>query len=311
MMQKNIFIFFFLIPGFLFSQTKTVCFSIDDLPVVSYGNTSPEFHLEVTQKLMNGLKSKGVPAIGFVNEGKLWDKDDELITFQKQCLQWWLDAGMDLGNHTLKHKDFNNTPFSEYAEEILLGEKVTKALLRKSGKEMMYFRHPFLHVGERQSRADSLNAFLTRHHYIVAPVTIDNADYLFARAYHVSRINGDNKLAEKIGEDYINYMEEKLLYYEKQSDALFDRQISQILLIHASLLNADYIERLAGVYQKYGYKFIRMEEALKDEAYQTPVTVFGRYGISWIDRWALSRGKKGDFFTGDPATPEYIENFGK
>ncbi|KPM49678.1 polysaccharide deacetylase family protein [Jiulongibacter sediminis] len=310
-MHKRLFLFFFLISQLTLAQSKTVCFSIDDLPVVNYGNPSPEFHLEVTQKLMDGLKVKSVPAIGFVNEGKLWDKDEEMIGFQKQCLELWLEAGMDLGNHTLKHKDFNNTPFYEYAEEILLGEKVTKALLKKHGKEMMYFRHPFLHVGERESRADSLDKFLIRHNYIVAPVTIDNADYLFARAYHISRRKGDDKLADKIGEDYINYMEEKLLYYEKQSDALFNRQISQILLIHASLLNADYIEKLAAVYQKHGYKFVRMEEALKDEAYKTPVTAFGRYGISWIDRWALSAGKKGEFFAGDPATPEYIENFGR
>jgi hypothetical protein len=47
---------------------------------------------------------------------------------------------------------------------------------------------------------------------------------------------------------------------------------------------------------------------LQDEAYQTPITVYGKWGISWIDRWALSQGKKGDFFKGDPETPAYIAN---
>jgi hypothetical protein len=49
-----------------------------------------------------------------------------------------------------------------------------------------------------------------------------------------------------------------------------------------------------------------MDDALSDSAYQTPVTVFGKWGISWVDRWALSSGKKGEFFKDDPATPEYI-----
>lgn len=55
------------------------------------------------------------------------------------------------------------------------------------------------------------------------------------------------------------------------------------------------------------FVFIGMDEALKDNAYHTEITIYGNWGISWIDRWALSRGKTGDFFKDEPATPDYIK----
>jgi hypothetical protein len=114
-------------------------------------------------------------------------------------------------------------------------------------------------------------------------------------------------LMKKIGSDYIIYMEEKLHYFEKQAEHLFGRDIHHILLMHASLLNADYLDALAKMYIKNNYDFVTIDKALEDDAYKTPVIVYGKWGISWIDRWALSQGKRGDFFKGDPVTPEYIK----
>jgi hypothetical protein len=77
--------------------------------------------------------------------------------------------------------------------------------------------------------------------------------------------------------------------------------------MHSSLINADYLDSLIAMYKSNNYTFVSLGEALKDLAYQTEITVFGNWGISWIDRWALSTGKKGDFFKEDPITPDYIK----
>ena len=66
------------------------------------------------------------------------------------------------------------------------------------------------------------------------------------------------------------------------------------------------VDELASMFLKNNYEFISLAEALKDPAYQTEVTSFGNWGISWIDRWAMSAGKKKEFFKEEPATPEYI-----
>ena len=101
-------------------------------------------------------------------------------------------------------------------------------------------------------------------------------------------------------------MEKKLRYYEQESVKLFGRPIAQVLLIHASRLNADHIGQLISMITKNGYTFADLATVLKDEAYRTPITVYKKYGISWLDRWAISAGKSGDFFKDEPDVPPYI-----
>jgi hypothetical protein len=195
--------------------------------------------------------------------------------------------------------------------DILKGGIQTRKELSQKNKSLKYFRHPFLHVGASKAKADSLDRFLTEHHYTVAPVTIDNEDYVFALAYQRSVNKKDKTQQKQIAVDYINYMERKVLYFEKQARALFGRDMNQILLIHANALNADCMDDLVAMFRRNQYVFITMDEALTDSAYSTPITVFGSWGISWIDRWALSQGKKGDFFKEEPSTPEYIKELAK
>jgi len=118
---------------------------------------------------------------------------------------------------------------------------------------------------------------------------------------------------QKIGEDYVQYMENKVAYFEQSADSLFQRPIKQILLLHANLINAHYLDELAEMYQKKGYRFISQADAIEDPAYQSKIygQGYGPWGISWLDRWALSRGKKGTFFKDDPRTPEYIQELAR
>ncbi len=309
MRRRVLFLILFSILTYVSSigQRKQVCFSIDDLPTVNYGISDTAFHIEVTHKLIASLNKFKIPAIGFVNEIKLYEnKSKDPIPFQVSLLKYWLENGLELGNHTFSHPDYNSVSLNNYSQDILKGETVTKEILKRNGNRLTYFRHPFLHTGNSKEKSDSLHHFLTSHGYTVAPVTIDNDDYLFALAYHRTKNKGDIQLMKQIREDYVDYMEQKLHYFERQSHQLFGRNIKQILLLHASLLNADAMEFLASMYQRNGYEFISMTEALEDEAYKTEITRFGNWGISWIDRWALSQGKKGDFFKDDPVTPDYI-----
>jgi len=287
-------------------QKKQVCFSIDDLPVVSYGNTDPVYQKNLINKLIASLKKNKIPAIGFINENKLFD-NESIIPFQLDMVNSWVNNGLELGNHTYSHSDYNTTSFNDYSKDILKGETITKKILKEKGKTLKYFRHPYLHVGNTKAKADSLSDFLVKHGYTVAPVTIDNEDYLFALAYKRTQDKGDHKLKLKIGTDYVNYMEKKVQYFEKQANRLFGRDIKQILLVHASSLNSNYIDSLAIMFRKNNYEFISLDKALEDKAYKSDITKFGNWGISWIDKWAMSQGKKGDFFKEEPITPDYIK----
>ena len=303
--------FFLLFSLLTFGQEKQVCFSFDDLPVVSYGISDTIFQKGLIENLISGLKKNDIPAVGFVNEKKLYNQEGKINQFQVELLKSWIDYGLELGNHTFSHPDYNLVSFKDFTQDVLKGETITKEILSQKGKTIKYFRHPFLHLGNTKEKADSLDNFLSNHGYKTAPVTIDNEDYLFAVAYKRAKVKNDTLLAKQIGYDFVNYIEKKLKYYEMQSNRLFGRDIKQILLLHASWLNSDYIDSLAAIFKKNSYEFVSMDRALEDNIYKTEITVYGNWGISWIDRWALSKGKRADFFKDEPETPGYIKELSK
>jgi peptidoglycan/xylan/chitin deacetylase (PgdA/CDA1 family) len=289
------------------SQSREVAITIDDLPVAS-GIKDNEFQQKLTTELLAKLKKNNVPAIGFVNEGKLF-RNDSLINERVDLLKQWLDTGLELGNHTYSHNSLNQIPAKDYIEDIVKGEKTIRGLIENSGKELTYFRHPFLHTGTSKEVRDSVENFLKEHNYIIAPVTIDNSDWVFARGYEKAFLQNDSSMMKKISDEYISYMVTKFEHFEFVSRELFGREIKQILLIHASKLNADHFNELAESMIKRGYKFISIKEALEDSAYNSPDTFYKNNGISWLHRWAITEGRNKDIFKTDYPVPEYIMKY--
>jgi peptidoglycan/xylan/chitin deacetylase (PgdA/CDA1 family) len=283
-------------------QNKHVCITVDDLPTVAYGQ---DLDSEITHKLIQTFNKYKIPAIGYVVEQKLYH-NGKADSAQIGLLRMWLKNGYDLGNHTYSHPDFNSTDDSVFFKDILKGEIITRTLMKEYGKTLEYFRHPYLHTGMNAARSDSLAKFLENHRYKIAPVTIDNDDYLFAKVYHFAVIRKNDSLIQSIGKSYVEYMEKKLLYFEQKSQEVFGRQITQTLLIHASLLNADYLDQLAIMFLKHGYTFVSQKDALADPAYKEPVSFYSKRGISWIFRWGLSKGMDDQLMAGDIETPDYI-----
>lgn len=153
---------------------------------------------------------------------------------------------------------------------------------------------------------DSLNRFLAEHHYRVAPVTIDNSDYVFAAAYDRTRAGGDHEAAARIRSSYLEYMDSVTAFYERQSVAIVGRELPQILLLHANRLNADALDGLASMLRRRGYQFISLDEALKDPAYNSPDSYAGSGGITWLHRWATTAGVSRDVYRGEPEVPAWI-----
>jgi peptidoglycan/xylan/chitin deacetylase (PgdA/CDA1 family) len=282
---------------------RTVAVTIDDLPVVT-SNQTPENRLAITRKLLGHVRKAKVPAVGFVNENKLYS-GDKRNSEQIDLLRLWLDAGLELGNHTYSHRSLNRIDREEYQADLTRGETITKELLAARGKKIRYFRHPYLQTGRTMEIKNAFHAFLERGGYTIAPVTIDNGDYIFAAAYEKAAAQGDKELAEQVGEAYVPYMEKKLEYWERQSVKLFGREVAQTLLMHANAINADYFDDLAKMFKRRGYEFVDLETALKDDAYRLPDKFLGGAGISWLHRWALDRGRE-NVLPDEPMVPEFV-----
>lgn len=282
---------------------RFIAVTIDDLPVVST-RKDLKTRQEITKKLLNHITKAKVPAVGFVNEGKLYASDKRREA-EIDLLRGWLSANLELGNHTFSHRSLSAVELKDYQSDILRGEIITKELLKAKGKEIRFFRHPYLHTGLSLEVKDGLNRFLDEHKYTIAPVTMDNSDWLFSRAYDNAFDRGDKKLMKKIGAAYISYLESQADYWERQSIKLFGREIKFILLLHANFINSDYFDDVAEMHKKRGYEFITLDEALTDEAYKLPDTFVKRAGISWLHRWALDKGGE-NILTGEPETPDFV-----
>lgn len=286
------------------AQHRQIAVTVDDLPVVS-----PQKDLtarqQITKNLLKHIKKAKIPAIGFVNENKLYDKDNKLDELQVDLLRMWLDTGLELGNHTYSHMSLHDNSLEKYEADILKGEIVTKQLLETNRKKMRYFRHPFLWTGLSMEIKNDLGKFLAEHNYTIAPVSIDNADWIFARAYEKAFAKNDEKLMKQIGDAYIPYLDSKVDYWERQSVTLFKREIKQILLLHANFINSVYFGDIAKMLKKRKYKFVTLEESLSDEAYKLPDNFVKRNGISWLHRWALDKGRE-YILPDEPRVPEFV-----
>lgn len=286
-------------------QRKTIAVTIDDLPLNIASRVSNNEMREIVERLLDKIKQEKTPVSAFVNENKLevnGKRDAERVAI----LKLWHDAGVDLGNHTYAHKSENQVSVAEAKEDILKGERTIKELLAVQNKKPEYFRHPFLHTGRDSVTRSTIYHFLDSLGYTVAPVTVDNAEWIFSSAFDKAYSRNDSALMVSVGEQYLIYMRSELKYFEWISDTLFHRPIRQILLIHSNRLNSFYYSALCAMIRSEGYSFISLDEALKDEAYQSPNTFYGGGGISWLERWAITRGYKGTLFSGDPKAPKSI-----
>jgi peptidoglycan/xylan/chitin deacetylase (PgdA/CDA1 family) len=283
--------------------------TFDDLPLVCTCDDR-DVRGAAVERLVESIEANGIPATGFVNEGKLGpygEPDPALVTL----LELWLDAGLDLGNHTFSHPDLHRVTVEEFMEDALRGEKVTRALLEERNSRPRWFRHPMLHTGRDLETKHAVERGLAEHGYRVAPVTIDNSEYIFARAYDRALDVEDEGAARRIVAEYLEYMDRKVAYYESQSRNLLGRAIPHVLLLHANRLNADHLDGLVAVLRARGYEFVSLDVALEDPAYESEDRFTGPQGISWLHRWAITRGADGSFFRGEPeAAPWVLEAAG-
>lgn len=287
--------------GALLLSGLSMAVTFDDLPGNPQEGPDAATQVAINTKIVATLKERSIPAIGFVNGLRL-ETDGKTDPAKAASLRVWTDAGFELGNHSYSHLDLHRVPLETWLADVERGEEAPRAALAEKGKELRWFRHPYLHTGlDLETRAAVLR-FLEGRKMRVAPVTIDNGEWIFARAYLLA----DDAARKKIADAYVTYMEAKVDYYERESRALFGRTIPQILLVHANRLNADHFDRIAAMLAKRGYRFVTLGDAVSDPAYGTKDTFTGRGGITWLHRWAISTGRKDEILPGEPECPRFV-----
>jgi peptidoglycan/xylan/chitin deacetylase (PgdA/CDA1 family) len=270
------------------SAQRSIAITIDDLPAGSASSMTGSEIIEMTTKLLGTLRDQKIPAVGFVNERKLYkfgEVDDRI-----KALSMWPDYGFELGNHTYSHASLNRVGLKEWEEEIIRGETVTRMLLAQHNMKLRYFRHPYLDTGRDLETRRQAEAFLVDRGYRIAPITMDAWDWMYAGVYDDARRRGDRAMEQQLVSSYLSYTSAVFDYYEKFSKDLIGYEPKQIILLHANWLEADHIGELLDLLRKRGYQFVTLQDALSDSAYSLPDEYVGEEGTSWLDHWAITRG---------------------
>jgi peptidoglycan/xylan/chitin deacetylase (PgdA/CDA1 family) len=285
------------------TTSRKLALTFDDLPyVASAGQPFLSNAQRTTKQILAVLKQHRGPAIGFVNESKLQGPDSAA---RIALLQQWLDAGMTLGNHTYSHADVNRLTVEQFEEEILKGEIVTRPLMAAKKLELRYFRHPATHTGDTKEKKEAIETFLAAHGYKVTPHTIENSDFVFTVPYARALQHRDQSQLQHLREAYLDYTIDATEFAENIAPQIFGREVTQTLLLHANDINADCLDEMLQRFESRGYKFVTLDEAMADPAYQTKDTLVSNSGPTWLWRWMRSLGMNLSF-KNDPEPPHWV-----
>ncbi|HEX3886710.1 MAG TPA: polysaccharide deacetylase family protein [Phenylobacterium sp.] len=263
-----------------------VALTFDDLPTMAL-SPNTDYAQVTTKDLLAALKRHHFPAIGFVNEVKLEarDKPDRIA-----LLKAWLDAGMDLGNHTYDHPHFTTDAAAEIAE-TQKGEVVTRALLAERHRSPHWFRHPFLETGATDEARKTFEDWLTAHGYRVAPVSMENSDWMFAMPYDQAVLKGDTAEAARIQKAYLDFTAHIVPWYIGAAQGVLGREPKFVFLLHATRLNAESLDGLAAILKANDLKPVTLARAMTDPAYAMAEDAVGANGNQWVTRWSMTLNK--------------------
>ncbi len=237
-----------------FAEDKEIAITIDDLPLVASQMNTPNNQkrsIDRFTKIVEAFQKYKVPATGFVIAGAI-EKG------QWAFLEQFRNAGMMLGNHTYSHYNLNQMSAEKYIADVDRADKILAPILT----EPKYFRYPYLAEGNKNTKQKVYN-YLAAHHYTIAPVTIDSKDFNFNEMAYKVPFRAREAYIMKLKPRYLAYIWKQTQLAEKRAKG---QNTKQILLIHANLLNSYLLGDILEMYQKNGYKFISLTDALKNPA---------------------------------------------
>lgn len=255
------------------SEDVPIAITIDDLPWI--GPPHGDLSLAGTDRLLEALTARGVEATGFVNCDRAETRDP--------ILRRWLEAGMELGNHSAAHRDLNRADLAVWLGDVRRCDQYLRSL---SVEPVRWFRFPMLHQGPTRARRQAAEELLVELGYVNAHVTIDTSDWLMAVAYREALARGDRAEAERVGRAHVEHVVAAARHYRDFARARFGRDVGHVLLLHANALNADWLGAALDALVAEGFRFVPLEQALEDPVYDLPDDYVGENGISWLYRVA-------------------------
>lgn len=259
------------------------------LPPVDRTENAPKDSDATARLLIEKLKSRRIPATGFVLGGAIESSEGKLAPIRANIVRLWRDAGFEVGIGGYKHIWFAETPIGDYTANVEKNERLVAPLLAEKGLTLKYFSYPFLNTGKTHDDYVRFEKWLGDRGLQSIRYTIDNQEWMYSYAYDIARNDNDLDAMNEIRESFVKYMGQMFDHYETYSTQMFGRDIAQTMVLTPSRLVADSSDELFGMIEKRGYTYVPMAEAQADPAYRTEESFAGKSGISWFERWAMHK----------------------
>lgn len=262
-------------------EAKEISLTFERLPAMQpYGFWIPR---EISNMILRTLEEHDISAAGFVQEEKI---DDEPSSFV--VLQDWAERGHIVGNNTYSYVDLNELSADDFIDHVSDGQKYIWRVTRPTRGNYRYLRFPQLHEGNTKGKKNDVAKRLSRAGYITVPATVIPSDFNFNRVY-VETEQGSEEM-DRLREIYLKHLEGALDYAEGQAERVLGGQLKHIMRLHMGIATASFIEDTVRLLKERGYRFVSLQEALADPAYETEEEYVGPLGLSFIDRVAATRG---------------------
>ena len=239
---------------------------------------------ELSNMILRNLERESIQAAGFVVQSKVEDDPSTYV-----ILDDWAAKGHILGNQTWGAADYNLMEPQHFFEHIRDGHKYLRTIARAHPLNFRFLRFPYLHEGDTEKKKKRIRKDLYRGSYRIAHVSVKTAVNFFNRPFVRSQTEYPEKL-EALKEKYLSHVMSSVDYAEKQSQAVFERNIPHVLQLHMGVATSMMLKPLIEALKSRGYGFVNLVDALDDPAYSTLEEYVGPLGLTFIDRVAATRG---------------------
>ena len=269
-------VFFVMLVGVCVAQKVAITF--DDLPL--NGDLPPAMtRVDITRNTLEVLKKRHMPAAyGFVNAKKLEGNADAA-----EALKLWA-AAEPVGSHTYSHMNLSENPPEAFEREIEQNEPALELLAAKDGN-WHWLRYPYLHEGDTVEKRRAVRAYLLAHQYRVAQVTLDWEDYLWNSAYARCAAKNDATSIAWLRSSYLDIATQYLDLGREMAKLVYGHDINHVLLLHLGAFSSTILPDVFDLMEKKGFKFVTLDEAESDPAYEGDPDAGLKHGGTLLEEW--------------------------
>lgn len=255
------------------NEPKEIALTVDDFPFVWAGAYTNEEIAKMIDGFLETLKIEKVPMTIFAIGNQIGNEHFPI-------LDKILKEGHSIGNHTQSHMDLATTDAELYKLDIVSAQDLLEKWMKKGSR---FFRYPYLSQGETASKRKSIEDTLQKLKLTVAPVTVDSSDWKFNAPYSEAMANKKPEEALEVVRSYVNSTRGQTVKMRIYARKKWTKPIKHILLMHINRINADHVGKIIQTLKADGWKFISLEEAMKDPVYQEKDNYLGPSGRTWLE----------------------------